>query len=231
MPGYIIHLTEAKMITKILEERKQLNNDFSHEWNQKFFYGALLPDAVEKTKKGRSHFWNEDKIQIIMQPQIDRFLDKYGISLNNPVALGYLAHLDLDNKFWNEYVKKSVEFLDENRNATEKIESLKCVYLKEKKESITAEQFFSEDYLYGDYTILNKELIDTYNIEVPKYDTRLNGLVQEVENKEMKNVLDKLEKYTLESKKTKGDTKVLSLNKLKLFLQETAQKFIREYIN
>ena len=26
MPGYIIHLTEAKMITKILEERKQLNN-------------------------------------------------------------------------------------------------------------------------------------------------------------------------------------------------------------
>ena len=49
MPGYIIHLTEAKMIGEILQKQKGM--DYSQEWEKAFFYGALLPDAVKKKRK------------------------------------------------------------------------------------------------------------------------------------------------------------------------------------
>lgn len=55
MPGYIIHMTEAKMICDIL------SRDSQDQWRDRFFYGSLLPDAGGKLQKQKSHFWNESR--------------------------------------------------------------------------------------------------------------------------------------------------------------------------
>lgn len=65
-----------------------------------------------------------------MTPQIDQFLNKYDVSIATPELLGYLAHLDLDLNFWNEYIKECVEFQDEYGIQTEDITTVNSVFIK-----------------------------------------------------------------------------------------------------
>lgn len=75
MPGYVIHLTEAKIILDILKRKSQRKGKALNQWQEDFFYGSLLPDAGGRIQKQNSHFWSEAEIgQIIMTPDIDRFL-------------------------------------------------------------------------------------------------------------------------------------------------------------
>lgn len=127
---------------------------------EKFFYGSLLPDAGGKEQKQSSHFWNRaEGNQIIMTPDINRFLSKYAAVIHqNPLYGGYLTHLHLDREFWNSYIKDQVEFLDANGGQTEYTQNLKNVLIKRTGRIITPEEFFSKNYLYGDYTRLKTTL-------------------------------------------------------------------------
>ena len=113
MPGYVIHLTEAKIILDILKRKSQIKGKALNQWQEDFFYGSLLPDAGGRIQKQNSHFWSEAEIgQIIMTPDIDRFLKKYdNVWKQCPLYEGYLAHLHLDREFWKYYIKEQVEFL------------------------------------------------------------------------------------------------------------------------
>lgn len=75
MPGYVIHLTEAKMVYDILENSRQKISEKTCKRQEAFFYGSLLPDADGTVQKQISHFWNKAEYgQIIMTPDINRFL-------------------------------------------------------------------------------------------------------------------------------------------------------------
>ena len=228
MPGYIIHLAEAKMIFDIFRKIDKNKKICSMEWLQKFSYGALLPDAVYKEKKMHSHFWNKEKVAcVIMVPQVDLFLNKYNASMDTPELLGYLAHLDLDLKFWNEYMKECVEFQDENMTVTNDIRMVKYVLIKKTEEIILTEVFFSNEYLYGDYTKLNKYLIDKYGLVIPRYDIKYRNIVQEVDNKDMERVLSKLKNYIAEE--DSSSLKVFSKKSLETFMENAAQQFSKRY--
>ena len=75
MPGYVIHLTEARMVYDILENSRQKISEKICKRQEAFYYGSLLPDAGGKVQKRISHFWNKTEYgQIIMTPNINRFL-------------------------------------------------------------------------------------------------------------------------------------------------------------
>lgn len=238
MPGYIIHLTEAKIVCDILKKNsktKDINQgkDIS-QGKEEFFYGSLLPDAGGKEQKQSSHFWNKaESNQIIMTPDINRFLSKYSTVIHqNPLYGGYLAHLHLDREFWNSYIKDQVEFLDTNAVQTEYIQNLKSVLIKRTGRIISPEEFFSKNYLYGDYTRLNKMLVQKYSLMIPVYNQYHNNRVEESDNEDMRQILEKLKIYIAESPMC-GTTEltILSLDTMEVFLKRTAQQFIELYYN
>ena len=230
MPGYIIHLAEAKMIFNILKEKDKIRERCSEEWLQKFSYGVLLADTASGKGKAYSHFWNKERTNyIVMTPQVDRFLNKYNVSMDTPELLGYLAHLDLDLKFWNEYIKKCVQFQDENGMQTEDIRVVKSVFIKKTGKTISPEDFFSSEYLYGDYTKLNKYFINKYSLIIPKYNMEYKNIVQEVNNKDMKKLLLNLKSYIKEEDEDSFSLKVFSKASLEQFVKLTSEQFCEKY--
>ena len=100
MPGYVIHLAEAELILDKMRKLRQTDDAFE----QAFLTGTLLPDTRLKGEKRFSHFWDPDKLECLaLGPDLARFTDKYGQRLNEPVMLGYLAHLHLDARYVTEY--------------------------------------------------------------------------------------------------------------------------------
>ena len=115
MPGYIIHLTEAELIYQALIKRKLLQCLDIDSWKRQFIYGNLLPDAVPKEHKSRSHFWSQkDEGNFIRVPDLSFFLSKYQVSLSNPAICGYYTHLYLDPAFWKRFFPECVKIDGQN---------------------------------------------------------------------------------------------------------------------
>ena len=168
-----------------------------------------MADTASGKGKAYSHFWNKERTNyIVMTPQVDRFLNKYNVSINTPELLGYLAHLDLDLKFWNEYMKKCVQFQDEKGVCTDDIRVVKSVFIKKQERLFSPEVFFSSEYLYGDYTKLNKYFINKYSLIIPKYNMKYKNIVQEVNNKDMEKLLLNLKSYIKEEDEDSFSLKV-----------------------
>lgn len=181
MPGYIIHLAEAELILKKLQDK---NIHPAKEWKQQFQYGALLPDAVSGSGKKKSHFWREaDMDQIVIAPDLEAFMKQYSChlqknpsmfssaSLPDPLLCGYLAHLHLDQCFFGRYFDRCVEFIDENGTPQKQFQKIHAARIRKSQEVVSLEQFFSNEYLYGDYTKLNHYFVEKYKLEIPVYPT------------------------------------------------------------
>ena len=84
--------------------------------------------------------------------------------------------------------------------------------------------------MYGDYTRLNKMLVQKYDLAIPVYNKYYDNIIEESDNESMQQVLEKLKIYIADSS-TYGETEltVLSLEKLEIFLQWTAQQFVNLY--
>lgn len=231
MPGYVIHLTEAKIIYEILKQNSNIKNIDLDQWQEDFFYGSLLPDAGGKMQKQKSHFWNTSQNnRIIITPNIEKFIGKYEISLKkNSLYWGYLAHLHLDREFWKCYIKQNVKFLDANGEKTEYIKNLNGIFVKKLNKMISPEEFFSKDYLYGDYTQLNKMLIQKYHLRVPVYNEFYDNKIEEADNTRMVQVLNDLKMYIVNNTLCDTSLKVLSMDTLELFLQKSSQQLVELY--
>lgn len=207
MPGYIIHLAEAELILKKLQDK---NIHPAKEWKQQFQYGALLPDAVSGSGKKKSHFWREaDMDQIVIAPDLEAFMKQYSChlqknpsmfssaSLPDPLLCGYLAHLHLDQCFFGRYFDRCVEFIDENGTPQKQFQKIHAARIRKSQKVVSLEQFFSNEYLYGDYTKLNHYFVEKYQLEIPVYpadawddrtDSVSNNEVDNISNNEVGSV-------------------------------------------
>ena len=107
MPGFILHLTSAKMLLNQLPDHPHFPYMIASE--NDFMTGSLLPDAT--ANKNRTHFRNllyADKM--MLWPDLKRFLSSYQNQLANDLYLGYYFHLYIDKSFFKDYIPQIVSF-------------------------------------------------------------------------------------------------------------------------
>lgn len=191
MPGYILHLTAARMYLDHLPSSDPLSRDADRQ--NDFFAGNLLPDSVRE--KSRSHFRDPAyRDRMIEWPHPDRFLEKYRDLMDNAGCRGYWFHLYIDRRFFRDYIPRVAEFYDEGGAVTDLRDRTVYVLVKKSGEMIPLPRYLSEEYYYGDYTRLNTWLAERYHLP-DELETPDNPGIEEVDYRGLSRVLEELRGY------------------------------------
>ena len=140
MASSVIHLAIAKKLKKCLNVKNSYD----------YYLGAIAPDLakqISRTKK-LSHFLFDTREDV---PNMDKFTEKYKYFYKNDFELGYYIHLYTDKIWFNEFInsltyRNSVKLLD-------------GTIIKATEQEITS-------MIYQDYTNINIQLIDEYNLDL-----------------------------------------------------------------
>ena len=154
MASSIIHIVVAN------ELNKKLNRDSS-----KYLLGAIAPDIAKMVgeTKVRSHFLEDNTNQV---PRLDWFLDKYKDDLKDDFVLGYFIHLCTDY-LWFKYFMSEISNL--NMIKTLDGDIIRC----------STDKFCK--YIYNDYTNMNIQLIDKYNLDLKIFYNDIPYITQIIE--------------------------------------------------
>ncbi|MGN0298891.1 MAG: zinc dependent phospholipase C family protein [Lachnospiraceae bacterium] len=233
MPGYIMHLTEATMIFNQLQRQNQTQDQIknSEEWKQRFLLGALLPDACSWENKRYTHFWAPSTWEHrIVVPDLAVFQQKYLFQrekFDQAIMMGYFAHLHLDYTFFAEYWTDILEFQKEDGTRAITRTEATQVYLKEVNRKISVSDFFSDKYLYGDYTKLNQYFCEKYQLESPIFCKPQGAVTEEAEYEQLPKLLQDLQEFLRQGECEGGIPQIFHAEQVDAFLQETAKKFIK----
>lgn len=228
MPGYVIHLSEAILIMKQFEQK----NIVSEQWRANFLLGALLPDACQgHGEKSLTHFWKEEDLgKRIIVPDLVKFEKKYSIHFQEAVVFGYFSHLYLDYYFYKEYWPKVLEFRTEKNIPSIDSQIASHVWLKKQNCCISAEDFFSEAYSYGDYTKMNVWFCEKYQLQVPKYERLVGRVPEEAKEERLPRLLEDLNEFLRLGDEIRNEmTKIFDVVEVDNFLQEIAERFYHCY--
>ena len=146
MASTIMHIAVAEELYKKIKDKININY-------YDYILGSISPDIskIINEQRLKSHFLdNNNGI-----PNIDKFLDKYKEALNNSFTLGYFIHLYTDILFYEEYYPLFIK----DKFFTSII---KCL----DKTTISVRHEDKRQMLYNDYTNLNKQLIEEYNLNL-----------------------------------------------------------------
>lgn len=228
MPGYILHLTAAKMALDMLQKTDEYFKD--PKVQNDFLAGSLLPDAVENNeKKNDSHFRNPVfHGNMVEYPDLNFFLKKYQKLLSDPSCLGYYFHLYIDRQFFKEYLPSIVTFLNEDGQPVEKKEEVVWVDIKRLKQKVPMEDFFSSKYYYGDYTKMNTYLVEKYQLPLNLDVCVENPGIEEVDYRNIQNVLQELKGYLGTPVNAVEELRVFDAKELIDFLEEKTRCFVEE---
>lgn len=220
MPGFILHLTAAKLLLDKLETPIDQNA---------FYIGNLLPDTV--TDKTQSHFRSPlRRTKRIEYPELEPFYNKYQDLLHDSSVLGYFYHLYIDRTFFMEYLPKVVTFLDKDGAESDEISLVTHAYLKRTDKQIPVQEFLSDSYYYGDFTKMNTYLLNRYQLPM-KLDTNVaNPGIEEVEYSDVAKALTQLQGYLGVPESAVQELRVFDVEELCDFLNEATENFLRQYM-
>lgn len=165
--------------------------------------GSIAPDIAKYIgeNKMKTHFqdYNNDLANLKL------FLDKYSNYMNDDFVLGYYIHLYTDY-LWYKY------FMNKYLNNNYKLSKKEFVY-----------------YLYNDYTNLNVELIEDYNITLDIFYNEIpliNNIIEEIPMNKINIIIDEMGKIIKNSKKNK--TNILKLKEVELFIDLAKEAIYNE---
>lgn len=198
MASAIIHICVAK---KIGERLSKSSKDY--------YLGTIAPDISKEIgeTKYKSHFL-ENSIKSNV-PNIELFLEKYKKDLKSDFTLGYFIHLYTD-KLWFDH------FMD-NFTINSTIRLMDGTFLKCNDEEIVS-------IIYSDYTNINIDLIDYYELDLSLFYEEFNKPVTKIDEipvDKLDILVDKMSIIVANSK----------LEKKYLFDMEDINKFIDDATN
>lgn len=221
MPGYILHLTAAKIVTETCAKLKG--------FEEAFWLGSLMPDTVKE--KSGSHFRNPMYHgNMIEYPDLPLFLKKYAHLMEDISCQGYCFHLFTDYKYFHEYLPSIMELQNADGEPVQKRNDVVWVYHRKTGQKIRRDDFFSDQYLYGDYTKLNRYLVERYQLPLRLSMRVDNPGIEEVRYQDVSKVFDQLEEFMDLSESQVVGLNVLELDNVITFLEHTAEEFIKEYL-
>ena len=221
MPGYILHLTAAKIVTETCAKLKG--------FEEAFWLGSLMPDTVKE--KSGSHFRNPMYHgNMIEYPDLPLFLKKYAHLMEDISCQGYCFHLFTDYKYFHEYLPSIMELQNAEGAPVQKRADVVWVYHRRTGQKILRDDFFSDQYLYGDYTKLNRYLVERYQLPLRLSMRVDNPGIEEVCYRDIAAVFAQLEEFMDLSESQVVGLNVLDLEDVVAFLEHTAEEFIKEYL-
>lgn len=224
MPGYILHLTAAKMALSMVSKENRL---YIQKEQNAFLAGSLLPDTVKEKKA--SHFRNPKyEKNMVEYPDTKLFLEKYEHLLLDSSCLGYYFHLYVDRKFFKEYLPQVITFYNEDYEVVWEREDVKWVCLKRTNQMFLKEDFFTDDYYYGDYTRMNTYLVKRYELPLVLNTNITNPGIAEVNYEDLSKIFEELQSYMGVSEAEVGKLQVFELEHLLAFLENIAREFLNE---
>lgn len=140
MASAVIHLAVAKEIEKY----------FNIKNKKDYYLGTIAPDIAKQIGKEKTegHFLYSTKTDV---PNIKMFTEKYTNFKTNDFNLGYFIHLYTDKIWFDEFLEKL-----EYRNSIKLLDGTIIQTTPEVIRHLT----------YNDYTNLNIDLIDQYQLDL-----------------------------------------------------------------
>ena len=202
MASSIMHICVAKKVNEVLRVNEK-----------ELFLGSIAPDLSKELGelKFASHFI--DDADENKGPNCDRFFKKYNHLLDTPFEIGYFIHLLTDKYWFEDYVTK---YTEEFRQKSLVSADLNYIALK--------------NIIYRDYTNLNNDLINDYEISLDLFG---NGFVPpvsditEIDDTKLQLLIDKIGFIIMEAQKT-NHAFVIDSTKVMKFIDECAVKIIED---
>lgn len=190
MASAVIHILVANELNKYLKRDPN-----------KILIGSIAPDISKIINEDRkiSHFINSKT-----DFELDKFLEKYSNNLDDDFVLGYYIHLYTDYLWFKKFLPKFV-----TGNTIHMIDGTIEVVDKVKK----------YEYIYGDYTSLNVELIDEYNLNLSIFYEEcpiFKNIINEIPIKKIPTIINEMKTIIENSKKSK--THIFNLESIKEFI-------------
>lgn len=170
----------------------EVNNKLKRD-EQKLFIGTIAPDIsklIGKTKE-KSHFLTSVGTDI---PDIYKFLSLYKEYLDDDFVLGYYIHLYTDYLWFKHFIPEIME-----NDLIKKIDGtiVKC------------HGRMAIKYIYNDYTNLNLNIIDDYNLDLKIFYNEIppiKNIIKEIPMDKLALIVNKAGKIIENSKITKEMT-------------------------
>lgn|SRR5574344_43686 len=203
MASALIHISVAKCVNEKIKRNEKM-----------IFLGTIAPDLskfIGRTKI-ESHFIQGFKDV----PNLKKFIDKYPDFKNNDFLLGYYIHLYTD-KIWFQY------FIN-NYIQNQKIKLLDGTIL-------TASNEMKSKILYNDYTNLNIELIEKYNLDLSLFYEQIeipNISFDELPLNKLQVIVDKMGIIIKNSKEEKKY--ILDIDEIEKFINNTTNSILEELL-
>lgn len=216
MPGYVIHMTFAKLVQESLNIKDK----------NRYLVGALVPDACTRfddRQKTTSHFGKKLN-GLFKNLNIELFKEKYSHLFDDDLVLGIYTHLYLDKYFYTEFMYDVFEYNFEEKTMLNK---------KTGRTFKIWNEFFCRTGIYEEYSAMNKKFIKDYNLDVNSLNFSINNLplIEEFDYARLTTFKNKYEEIMSEDGIYTGE--YLNYNDVKKFLESLAFSFkvhIRDFI-
>lgn len=196
---------------------------------------------IMQDEKRKTHFRDiHDNDLVVQVPNVDNFISKYSNLIEKDItALGYLFHLYTDKMFFETLFNETFDFLDKNNNSTIYLKDVYTVRLKKNNEFHKLNDLSDYKYhssLYRDYTIINKILLDYFNVcfykdELLNYVNEfINPGIEEVDYSKITKIINQTDKFVKESYGVMDDKlNVFDEDVIKNFIGLVVDQFIESY--
>lgn len=196
MASAIIHLAVAK----VLEDNLHIEN------KKDYYLGSIAPDISKQIgqSKQKSHFLYNSKANV---PNIKMFTDKYKEFKNNSFELGYYIHLVTDKIWFDEFFETIV--------CGQSLRLLDGTIIQTTQQEI-------QNILYSDYSNLNIQIIDEYQMDLSLFyeDFKIpKTKITEIPIEKLNILIDKMGIIIENSKNDKNY--VCEISEIKNFIEQT----------
>ena len=204
MASIMIHLAIAKKVKEYFNIKKEKD----------YYLGAIAPDISKQIgeSKEKSHFLINTTDNI---PNITLFIKRYPTFKYNSFNLGYYTHLMTDKLWIEEFIPNLIQ------DNTIKLSNSSIL------SSTTTEEI--ENMLYSDYTNLNSQIIDEYEMDLSIFYEEFippTTQLQEIPIDQLDILLNKMGIIIQNSKEEKSYT--LDFEAIKAFIENTSKEIIKE---
>lgn len=199
MASAMIHICVAKRLNEKLKRNEK-----------DFFLGSIAPDIAKQIgqTKHKSHFLKPELPKNV--PDVQAFIEKYSFELNQDFCLGYLVHLYTDKYWFDGFLDQLV--LDDC------VRLLDGTYVHLNEKTIL-------DILYGDYTNLNTQLLDLYDLDLSLFYEPVcipNSKIEEIPIDQLQLLVDKMSIIIENSKEKKP--MIFDITQIQNFIEEVSDK-------